>query len=98
MYLINMNMNKRLDTAIILILILILIGIGISSCAKPGVNTKAEPTNNILIYGGSIGKILGCMFAPGECDKLKKDNKELESSDMTEEFEKLDEKMEKENK
>jgi hypothetical protein len=51
-----------------------------------------------LIYGGSIGKILGCMFAPGECDKMKKDNKEHDSSDMTEEFEKLDEQMEKENK
>ena len=98
MYLININMNKRLDTAIILILILILIGIGISSCAKPSVNTKSEPTNNILLYGGSIGKILGCMFAPGECDKLKKENPEFDSSDMTEEFEQLDKQIEEENK
>ena len=38
------------------------------------------------------------MFAPGECDKLKKENKELESSDMTKEFEQLDEQMEEEKK
>jgi len=93
-----MSMNKRLETAVILILILILVGIGISSCAKPNTERTATPTSNILIHSGSIGKILGCMFAPGECDKMKKNNKEHDSSDMTEEFEKLDEQMEKENK
>jgi hypothetical protein len=93
-----MSMNKRLETAVILILLLILVGIGVSSCAKTNTERETNPTSNILIYDGTIGKILGCMFAPGECDKMKKDNKAHDSSDMTEEFEKLDEQMEKENK
>ncbi len=95
-------MNKRQETAVVLILLLI--GIGLSSCAKPNTERKTNPTSNILIHGGSIGKVLGCMFAPSDCEDVKKNkahtpsdvaetSKELEDN-MTKEFEAVDKQQE----
>ena len=95
-------MNKRQETAVVLILLLI--GIGLSSCAKPNTERKTTPTSNILIYGGSIGKVIGCMFAPSDCEDVKKNkahtpsdvaetSKELEDN-MTKEFEAVDKQQE----
>ena len=102
-------MNKRLDTAIILILILILIGIGISGCAKPSTNKNLENKDtqpNISVYNGTLSQILGCMFAPNECQKLKnkqsqkephKDQSEYQD-DITKEMTEMDEDISKDNK
>ncbi len=95
-------MNKRQETAVVLILLLI--GIGLSSCAKPNTERKTNPTSNILIHGGSIGKVIGCMFAPSDCEDVKKNkahtpsdvaetSKELEDN-MTKEFEAVDKQQE----
>jgi len=95
-----MNMNKRLDRAIILILVLILIGIGISSCAKPN-SKEPNPTQqpNISVYNGTLSKILGCMFAPNECEKLKKQESQEDLQDeITEEMMEMDEDISKDNK
>ena len=37
---------------------------------------------------GAIGNMLGCMFAPHECQKIKEEEKQQE--EITEEFDKLD--------
>lgn len=95
-------MNKRQETAVVLILLLI--GIGLSSCAKPNTERKTNPTSNILIHGGSIGKVIGCMFAPSDCEDVKKNkahtpsdvaetSKEMEDN-MTKEFEAVDKQQE----
>ena len=94
-------MNKRLDTAIIVLLLLILIGIGISGCAKP--NQKPEPNPdqapNISVYNGTLSKMLGCIFAPGECEKLKKQKSQEDLQDeITQEMMEMDEDISKDNK
>ena len=97
-------MNKRQETAVVFILLLILIGGGLSNCAKPNAERKTNPTSNILIHGGSIGKVLGCMFAPSDCEDVKKNkahtpsdvaetSKEMEDN-MTKEFEAVDKQQE----
>lgn len=101
-------MNKKLDTAIIVILLIILIGIGISGCAKP--NPKSEPNPdqapNVNVYNGTLSKILGCMFAPDECKKLKNkqsqkephQNQEEYQKNITEEMTEMDQDISKDNK
>jgi hypothetical protein len=93
---INMNMNKRLDTAIIMILLLILIGIGVSGCAVP---KKSQDNPNGGIYDGSIVVILGCMFSPNDCEKYKKDTEQKQQQDeITKEFEEIDNQKQSEGK
>jgi hypothetical protein len=101
-------MNKRLDTAIIVLLLIILIGIGISGCAKPSQKTEPNPDQapNVNVYNGTLSQILGCMFAPNECQKLKnkqsqkephKDQSEYQD-DITKEMTEMDEDISKDNK
>ena len=91
-----MNMNKRLDTAIIMILLLILIGIGVSSCAAPKKSNKEA--SNSGIYSGAIGTLLGCVFAPNECEKYRKDSKKVDQDKITEEFNEADKQKQSESK
>lgn len=103
-----MSMNKRLDTAIIVLLLLILIGIGISGCAKP--NQKPEPNPdqapNVNVYNGTLSQVLGCLFAPNECQKIKNkqsqkephQNQEEYQKNITEEMMEMDEDISKDNK
>lgn len=66
---------KNIDTTIIRCLIVILIIIGLLGCTKLP-NQTNEGLSNAGIYDGSIGTILGCVFAPANCEKYKKDTKE----------------------
>lgn len=51
------------------------------------VNKPVQKTKQPSVYDGSLGLMLGCMFDPNECDKIKKNN---EQDEITKEFEKID--------
>ena len=54
-------------------MLLYLVFLGISGCmAKPKASAKTAEQPNISVYNGTLSKMLGCIFAPGECEKLKK--------------------------
>jgi hypothetical protein len=61
-----------MERKIIILLTLILIGIGVTNCAKPKINNdpvdKEVPTVQKL---EAIANVLGCMFAPAECQYKK---------------------------
>ena len=61
-----------MERKIIILLTLILIGIGVTNCAKPKINNdpvdKEVPTVQKL---EAIANVLGCMFAPEECQSKK---------------------------
>ena len=81
-------MSVQVERTIITILLMLLISIGLNHCkiAPKGDNTK-QPSN-VLTHSSSIGKFLGCMFSPAECDQLKKDKKTNDLSDTPKEQEK----------
>jgi len=61
-----------MERKIIILLTLILIGIGVTNCSKPKINNdpvdKEVPTVQKL---EAIANVLGCMFAPAECQSKK---------------------------
>ena len=75
-------MNKKVERTIIIGLALILVLISLSSCAgKP--QTKTKPS----VYDGSIGMMLGCIFAPNTCKDIKK---KANQDELTKEWEEVD--------
>ena len=48
------------------------------------------------MFDGSLSRMVGCIFAPESCKDMKQE--EMSEEEMTEEFEKIDEQIEKENK
>ena len=63
-------MSKDMERKIILIMLLYLVFLGLSGCmATPKASTKTTEQPNISVYNGTLSKILGCIFAPGECEK-----------------------------
>ena len=75
-------MNKKVERTIIIGLALILVLISLSGCAsKP--QTKTNPS----VYDGSIGMMLGCIFAPNTCKDIKK---KANQDELTKECEEVD--------
>ena len=75
-------MNKKVERTIIIGLALILVLISLSGCAsKP--QTKTNPS----VYDGSIGMMLGCIFAPNTCKDIKK---KTNQDELTKEWEEVD--------
>ena len=65
-------MSKDMERKIILIMVLYLVFLGLSGCANTTkANTKSTEQANISVYNGTISKMLGCIFAPSECEKFK---------------------------
>ena len=63
-----------MERKIILIMVLYLVFLGLSGCmAKPKASTKTAEQPNISVYNGTLSQMLGCIFAPSECQKFKKE-------------------------
>ena len=93
-------MSKDMERKIILIMLLYLVFLGLSGCmTKPKANTKNTEQANISVYNGTISKMLGCIFAPSECEKFKKQESQEDLQDeITEEMMEMDEDISKDNK
>ena len=93
-------MSKDMERKIILIMVLYLVFLGLSGCmAKPKASTKTAEQPNISVYNGTISKMLGCIFAPSECEKFKKQESQEDLQDeITEEMMEMDEDISKDNK
>ena len=93
-------MSKDMERKIILIMLLYLVFLGLSGCmTTPKANTKNTEPANISVYNGTISKMLGCIFAPGECEKLKKQESQEDLQDeITQEMMEMDEDISKDNK
>ena len=86
-------MNKETERWIIIILLVMLLVAGLSGCA--GNNKKAE-SKQPNVFDGSLSRMIGCIFAPQSCKDMEQE--EMSEEEMTKEFEKLDEQIEKETK
>ena len=93
-------MSKDMERKIILIMLLYLVFLGLSGCmTTPKANTKNTEQANISVYNGTISKMLGCIFAPSECEKFKKQESQEDLQDeITEEMMEMDENISKDNK
>ena len=93
-------MSKDMERKIILIMLLYLVFLGLSGCmTTPKANTKNTEQANISVYNGTISKMLGCIFAPSECEKFKKQESQEDLQDeITQEMMEMDEDISKENK
>ena len=93
-------MSKDMERKIILILLLLLVFLGLSGCVNTSkANTKNTEQANISVYNGTISKMLGCIFAPSECEKFKKQESQEDLQDeITEEMMEMDEEISKEHK
>ena len=93
-------MSKDMERKIILIMLLYLVFLGLSGCmATPKASTKNTEPANISVYNGTISKMLGCIFAPSECEKFKKQESQEDLQDeITEEMMEMDEDISKDNK
>ena len=93
-------MSKDMERKIILIMLLYLVFLGLSGCMPtPKASTKTAEQPNISVYNGTLSKILGCIFAPGECEKLKKQKSQEDLQDeITQEMMEMDEDISKDNK
>ena len=93
-------MSKDMERKIILIMLLYLVFLGLSGCmATPKASTKTTEQPNISVYNGTLSKMLGCIFAPGECEKLKKQESQEDLQDeITQEMMEMDEDISKDNK
>jgi|TARA_A100001388_G_scaffold222635_1_gene173430 starvation-inducible outer membrane lipoprotein len=93
-------MSKDMERKIILIMLLYLVFLGLSGCmTTPKANTKNTEQANISVYNGTISKMLGCIFAPSECEKFKKQESQEDLQDeITEEMMEMDEDISKDNK
>ena len=81
-------MNPKTERYIILILFIILLFAGLNGCANKTAKVKTVDNEPSIGRMQSIADILGCMFAPQECQKIKEEEKQQE--EITEEFDKLD--------
>ncbi len=81
-------MNPKTERYIILILFIILLFAGLNGCANKTAKIKTADNEPSISRMQSIADILGCMFAPQECQKIKEEEKQQE--EITEEFDKLD--------
>ena len=93
-------MSKDMERKIIIIMLLYLVFLGISGCmAKPKVETNPTQQPNVNVYNGTLSTMLGCIFAPNECNKFKKEkqNEELQE-EITQEMMEMDEDISKDNK
>ena len=80
------NSFENLMTRLTVVLFLLIVLFSIIGCAgKKEAITKQQPNQDI--YDGSIGRVLGCMFAPDSCPKIKNKHQE---EDITKEFEEMD--------
>ena len=81
-------------------MLLYLVFLGLSGCmTTPKANTKSTEPANISVYNGTISKMLGCIFAPSECEKFKKQESQEDLQDeITEEMMEMDEDISKDNK
>ena len=93
-------MSKDMERKIILVMLLYLVFLGLSGCmTTPKANTKNTEPVNISVYNGTISKMLGCIFAPSECEKFKKQESQEDLQDeITEEMMEMDEDISKDNK
>ena len=88
-------MSKDMERKIILIMLLYLVFLGLSGCTATTKNTEQA---NISVYNGTVSQMLGCIFAPSECEKFKKaDPEENLQDEITEEMMEMDEDISKEN-
>ena len=72
--------------AIIAMLVIVLLS-GCAPTKKQTVNGNIDPIAN----ASAFGKVLGCVFAPAECDKYKKDIDQKQQQDsITKEFDAVD--------
>ena len=87
-----------MERKIILIMVLYLVFLGLSGCmAKPKASTKTAEQPNISVYNGTLSQMLGCIFAPSECQKFKKEEPQEDLQDeITEDMMELDEDISKE--
>ena len=81
-------MTPKTERYIILILFIILLFAGLNGCANKTAKVKTVDNEPSIGRMQSIADILGCMFAPQECQKIKEEEKQQE--EITEEFDKLD--------
>jgi hypothetical protein len=71
-----------------LCLVLVLVITGCAPIKNKTVNSKIDPIAN----ADALGKVLGCVFAPAECDKYKQESDQKQQQDsITAEFEAVDE-------
>lgn len=76
-------------------MLLYLVFLGLSGCMT---TTKNIEQANISVYNGTVSQMLGCIFAPSECEKFKKAEPEENLQDeITEEMMEMDEDISKEN-
>ena len=80
-------------------MVLYLVFLGLSGCmAKPKASTKTAEPPNISVYNGTLSQMLGCIFAPSECQKFKKEEPQEDLQDeITEEMMEMDEDISKKN-
>jgi len=72
--------------AIIAVLVIVLLT-GCAPTKKKTVNGNIDPIAN----AGALGKVLGCVFAPSECDKYKKEIDHKQQQDaITKDFDAVD--------
>jgi hypothetical protein len=70
-----------------LCLVLVLVITGCAPIKNKTVNAKIDPIAN----ADALGKVLGCVFAPAECDKYKKEQDQKQQQDsITKEFDSVD--------
>ena len=72
--------------------------VAITGCGATKKNVATE-SPNINVYDGTLSTVLGCIFAPQECKKFKKEQKDPELQDeITKEMMEMDEDISKDNK
>ena len=93
----NRPMNRDIERWLIIGLCMILVLMSLQSCTTGKTEAKSSETPNINVYNGTLSTVLGCIFAPNECKKFKKEkqNEDLQD-DITKEMMEMDEEVSKE--
>lgn len=93
----NRPMNRDIERWLIIGLCMILVLMSLQSCTTGKTEAKSSETPNINVYNGTLSTVLGCIFAPNECNKFKKEkqNEDLQD-DITKEMMEMDEEVSKE--
>lgn len=86
-------MTPKTERYVILVLFIILLFAGLNGCANKTAKVKTADSESSISRMQSIADVLGCMFAPNECEKIKEEEQQQE--EITEGFEEVD--KEKEN-
>tara|TARA_B100001057_G_scaffold481223_1_gene554992 strand:+ start:2905 stop:3129 length:225 start_codon:yes stop_codon:yes gene_type:complete len=61
----------------------------LASCAAKQPEVKTKP-DAISIFDGSMSRVLGCIFAPQECENIKQEERLQQQREITRELEELD--------